>query len=161
MTCARWKIAIGRPSHNSTMQNHTIEQIWAAACNWLILLTLCKASRRDHVSLSGPHKKLLTSQRQTYTHNVHTKTLSHTPQTVNDSHVYTHMHVHIHVHTHIPHTEHVILTHPCTHALTQTDRQIYKHTRPQLCWASPFTRINKYVHLGLGKLLSNHVAVKN
>ena len=168
MTCHVGKLQLVDPSHNCTMQTHMIEQIWAAACNWLILLTLyvyarpvMYIGRRYHVSLSGPHKKLLTSHGDKGKHIHVMSTLSHTPQTENDSHLYTHMHVRIYVHTHIPHTEHVTLTHPCTHALAQTDRQIYKQTRPQLCWASLFTRIDKYVHLGLGKLLSNHVAVKN
>ena len=54
------------------------------------------------------------------------KTLSDTPQTVNDAHLYTlrHARIHTRTHTHIPHTVDVrnVLAHTHTHTLAQTDR---------------------------------------
>ena len=72
------------------------------------------------------------------------KTLSDTPQTVNDAHLYTlrHARIHTRTHTHIPHTVDVrnVLAH--THTHTSTDRQ----TQPLLCCLSTsLTGINQYI----------------
>ena len=79
--------------------------------------------------MSMSHKKLLTSHvgKGKHIHIMFTLRHCHTPQAVNDSHLYTHMHVcnhaGTHAHTHIPDTVDVTLTNPCTHAPAQTDRQ--------------------------------------
>lgn len=72
------------------------------------------------------------------------KTLSDTPQTVNDAHLYTlrHARIHTRTHTHIPHTVDVrnVLAH--THTHTSTDRQ----TQPLLyCLSTSLTGINQYI----------------